>query len=335
MWCLLTASLVPQCSFLGLELISLANAQAGHGQAIENAIANKYGFNVPKNSQPPVSAKIAFITAVYGAPHNNTRLKAIKNQTIPVDWICFTDQQSLKQNSQPGWIYDYVPYHVVYPNPVDDGKGVNSILRNKHPFSVYKYYKVSFQQIPRLKHYEVVVWMDSNLQITNTQTATYLYDKIVHGHSDIVAFSDDRYNGSLAKLVLHAIREDKYNSTMWLGVRQPQQEILKIYRAYLAFGYNESHWRDMSVKSSVHAENNNNFGVWHTTFFAVNNKDLKMTIFLRYWYKQIMQVTLDELSFPMSAQMFNIVPYTLPDEDVWVKVSGVKTMFYTKRNHSV
>ncbi len=96
--------------------------------------------------------KIVFITAIYGDYESSCRPHA--KQTIPTDFICFTDNNNIESN---GWDVDSHPYHYTNPSMFDDGSYVNSLKNNNHTFNIAKYYKQSFYNIPRFNNYDIVV----------------------------------------------------------------------------------------------------------------------------------------------------------------------------------
>ena len=118
-------------------------------------------------------SKICFITAIYG--NYETSCKKFATQTVPTDFICFTDNPNITKN---GWIVDSKPYHILNPCPFDDGSYVNSMRNNCHTFNIAKYYKQSFQRIPILAGYDVIVWLDGTLEITHDKTSEYLLSHI-------------------------------------------------------------------------------------------------------------------------------------------------------------
>lgn len=113
--------------------------------------------------------KVAYITAILG--DYELTCKPFVKQTIESDFICFTDNPSIENN---GWIIDTTPYHDTHKSPVDIGiynnsiskEGRLSVLENRHTFNLAKYYKQSWKNIPRLKDYDVVIWLDGTIQIT-------------------------------------------------------------------------------------------------------------------------------------------------------------------------
>jgi hypothetical protein len=85
------------------------------------------------------NASIVFITAIFGAYEKTAKPRF--QQTIPTDWICFTNNDNLISN---GWQLDLLPYHIIFPSSLDDGIMVNTFMNKSHPadpFLVAKYYK--------------------------------------------------------------------------------------------------------------------------------------------------------------------------------------------------
>jgi hypothetical protein len=110
--------------------------------------------------------RIAFITAIYGG--YEASCKSFAQQTIPTDFICFTDNPDIAPN---GWTIDTTPYHETHRAPEDTGDHLNSLENTRHTFILAKYYKQAFQNIPRLKDYDVVVWVDGTIKIHNPLTS--------------------------------------------------------------------------------------------------------------------------------------------------------------------
>jgi len=99
--------------------------------------------------------KICYITAIYG--NYELTCKPYAEQTIKTDFICFTDNKDIEKN---GWIIDTTPYHILNKSTIDTGNYINSISNNKHTFNIAKYYKQSFINIPIIKDYDCIVWLD-------------------------------------------------------------------------------------------------------------------------------------------------------------------------------
>jgi hypothetical protein len=87
-----------------------------------------------------LNATIVFITAIFGKyersakPHHH-------QQTVATDWVCFTNNVNLTSN---GWQLDFIPYHLLYPSPLDDGLMINTLMNKSQPadpFLIAKYYK--------------------------------------------------------------------------------------------------------------------------------------------------------------------------------------------------
>ena len=65
--------------------------------------------------------KICFITAIFGSYEKTC--KRFVEQTVPTDFICFTEDLNIVSN---GWIIDSTPYHLVNPSPLDNPELINS-----------------------------------------------------------------------------------------------------------------------------------------------------------------------------------------------------------------
>ena len=76
------------------------------------------------------------------------------------------------------------------------------------------------------------------------------------------------------------------------------------------------------------------FGVWITCFIAFDNKDNQIRNFLDLWYLQTLKYTTqDQVSFPKVIQDTNLVPYTLPDENIKGQNPHEFTDIYIKHDH--
>lgn len=268
------------------------------------------------NIQKP---KICFITAIYGR-YEATCKKFIK-QTIPTDFICFTNLENIVNN---GWIIDNTPYHIVNKSKVDNDTYVNSISNNKHTFNLAKYYKQNFYNIPRLKDYDIIIWLDGTIEITNPNTSSYLLD-LINKNENLIVFEHFR-NGNLNK-ERAASHFERYTSTFWFGQTQPYQDIDKQYNDYIASGYNDNDfWKKLYP-------NKKEYGLWVTCFLAFDMKKKATIEFLDYWYLQTLKYTTqDQIGFPYACQKLNMYPYNLPDINSWGDGHS-KTSFYIKHNH--
>lgn len=68
--------------------------------------------------------KVAYITAIFGTYEKSA--KEYIPQTLPSDFICFTDNPNLVAND---WIIDTNPYHYTHPSPLDNATQVNSLTK--------------------------------------------------------------------------------------------------------------------------------------------------------------------------------------------------------------
>jgi len=172
-------------------------------------------------------ARVAFITAVYGGYEKSC--KSYTRQTIPSDFICFTDNPNINSN---GWIVDPYPYHEEAWNNVTDGwidsnleinntkislyEAINAYYNNKHPFKIAKFYKTSFHKIPFLleREYEVIIWMDGTIAIQNERTAEVMLNLLRNGHN-LISFERVTVGGSLIQEALSGLHQRKYFDTNW------------------------------------------------------------------------------------------------------------------------
>ena len=240
-----------------------------------------------------MSPRVAFISANFGGYELSCR--PFKTQTIPCDFIYFTDAKVTDPN---GWTIDNTPWHEKIGTP----KGLrNSLDNNRHTFNIAKFYKQNFQTIPILKDYEMVIWIDGSIEISSETVA----EKCL-GHSLVTWI----HNNTLDNEV-RASHISKYISTYWNGQEQPYQDIDEQYDAYKADGCpNFDH-------------------VFITCFIAFDNKDPKVTEFLEHWYYQNLRYTnADQIGFVYSLYKTGINVLELEAED-----SCSQTDFYIKRPH--
>jgi hypothetical protein len=266
-----------------------------------------------------MSNRVCFITAIYG--NYEVTCKKFARQTIPTDFICFTDNPNIVAN---GWIIDSTPYHRLIPSPIDNGKYINSLSNNTHTFNIAKYYKQSFQEIPRLKNYDVIVWLDGTIEITNSNTSSWIMNNI--DKHKIIAWHHEHRNGIL-KSEVTASDNEKYTSTFWNKQEQPYQDIFQQYESYIKDGYDEDFFKQLNSDKE-------HLGVWITCFVAFLNKDKDVTNFLNEWYLQtLIHTTQDQISFSYVSQKTKLIPYTLPDNDIKGYSPHEKTDFYIKNFH--
>lgn len=286
-------------------------------ECIKNTLAVFRRTLLTSLSAPP-NVRICFITAIYGGYEQTC--KPFAPQTVPTDLVCFTDNPHICGN---GWEIDNTPYHLTHKSHLDDCAQVNSLSNNQHTFNVAKYYKQAFTNIPRLKEYEVVVWLDGTIEVTNARVSEYI---LRHIHSaKIIGWHHEHRYGMLQDEVV-ASHFHRYTSTFWNNQAQPYQDVDRQYSSYLADGYTDAYFKNMHMHTP-------HFGVWITCFVAFLQHDPDVSRFLDMWYTQTLQhTTQDQIGFSYVCQMSGLSPMTLPNEDV----SGVPsetTDFYVKHTH--
>jgi hypothetical protein len=266
-----------------------------------------------------MNVNVCFITAIYG--NYEASCKKYIEQTIPTDFICFTDNINIHKN---GWIIDTNPYHITHKSKTDDNTFHNSLCNNNHTFNICKYYKQSFQCIPRLQKYDVIIWLDGTIEIIYNKTSEYLLNNI-YEHK-IIGWNHEMRNG----LLEHEVKASnffRYTSLHWNGQSQPYQDVNKQYQEYINDGYTNLYFKNKKSHSP-------HFGVWITCFVAFHNKDIDVSKFLDLWYLQTLKYTTqDQIGFPYVCQKTELLPYTLPNNEITGDRPHSSTMFYIKHNH--
>jgi hypothetical protein len=271
-----------------------------------------------RGTRQQTHTKVAFITAIYGGYESTC--KRYVEQSVPTDFICFTNNRNIQSNK---WVIDTNPYHITHRSKIDSGEYINSIDNNKHTFNISKYYKQSFYNIPILKQYDVIIWIDGTIAITNPNCAKWLLDNIQQ--HKIIGWSHCQ-NGIL-KNEVDASNFGKYSSKFWFGQPQPCQDVIKQYEAYIQDGYDEAFFKSLNHR-------NPEFGVWLTCFVAFDMKNEAVKQFLDLWYLQTLKYTTqDQVGFPYVVQKTGLIPYTLPDENIRGMYTSVLTDFYIKCHH--
>lgn len=265
-------------------------------------------------------AQICFITAIYG--NYESSCKPFVEQTIDTDFICFTDNSNIRNDH--GWIIDTTPYHLTNKSELDNNTYVNSLENNKHTFNVAKYYKQAFHNIPILQKYDIIVWIDGTIEINYDKTSEYIVQKIQK--EKIIGWHHEYRNGIL-KQEVDASGDNRYSSTFWNNQPQPIQDVQHQYKCYVEDGYNDSFFKDLNSHTP-------HFGVWITCFVAFLWKDETVRKLLDMWYLQTLKYTTqDQVSFPYVCQKTNLVPLTLPYEEIHGNAPHAGTMFYKKHGH--
>jgi len=264
-------------------------------------------------------AKICFITAIYG--NYELSCKKFVKQTIETDFICFTDNINIISN---GWIIDTTPYHYINKSILDDNSYINSLSNNKHTFNIAKYYKQAFNNIPILQKYDIIVWLDGTVGITYSGTSEYILNNIYK--EKIIGWHHELRYGSLINEVI-ASNIPRYTSNYWNNQQQPYQDIFNQYKIYVDDGYNDLFFKNMKSHSE-------HFGVWVTTFIAFLRNDENVKNFLDLWYLQTLKYTTqDQIGFSYVAYKTNIIPYTLPNNEIYGDCPHSYTLFYSKYLH--
>lgn len=257
--------------------------------------------------------KVAVITAIYGGYEKTC--KPYVQQTVGTDFICFTDDTNLKSDL---WEIDTTPYHLIYRNPIDTGYYINSINKipalkqydNAHSFNVAKYYKQSWHMIPRLKNYDLVIWVDGSIELLSPIVSEYM--STLCSQYGIVSWHHDWRGGNLIWEV-EASFLPRYHSRDYLGQKQPYQDVVRQYHSYIEEGFQDGFFRDKYPRKEGRGRGDH-FGVWVTGFVAFDARSEAVKKFLNLWYLQTLKYTTqDQVGFVKAVWETFLVPYTLPD----------------------
>jgi hypothetical protein len=190
---------------------------------------------------------------------------------------------------------------------------------------VAKYYKQAFRNIPILKKYDVIVWLDGTVEIIYDRTAEYLLNNIKT--AKVIGWHHEYRSGVLEAEVV-ASNLPRYSSTLWNNQVQPVQDVAAQYKEYLSDGYNTDYLR--TVVRTPH------LGVWITCFVAFLNNDADVADFLDLWYLQTLRYTTqDQVGFPYVCYKKQFVPFTLPNREISGDSPHGSTQFYRRHSHGI
>lgn len=277
--------------------------------------------------------KVAVITAILG--NYEKTCKQFVPQTVDTDFICFTDDPSIENN---GWLIDTTPYYRTHPSELDTGYFINSIDKvdelkmysNSHTFNLAKYYKQAWYNIPRLKDYDVVIWIDGSIEITSEKVAEYMLELCpTYG---IVSWHHELRGGNLIWEV-EASYLPRYHYREYLEQLQPYQDVVRQYHEYIEDGFEEGYFRDIYPRPEGRGRGDH-FGVWATGFVAFDNRLPEVKSFMDIWYLQTLKYTTqDQVGFVKAAWDSKLVPYTLPDAILGGNHPHVETDVFKVHSH--
>lgn len=282
-------------------------------------------------------SKVAFITAIFG--NYETLCQPYIKQTIDTDFICFTDNANIKSNS---WIIDTHPYHETNPSPIDTGYYINSMCKhgwlkqfeNKHSFNISKYYKQAWKNIPRLKEYDLVIWIDGTIEITSEEVSEYMIYLCNQKNYGIVSWHHEFRGGNLIWEV-QASYLTRYHSRDYMGQTQPYQDVVRQYHEYIQDGFEDRYYLLKYNEREEGRGRGDHFGVWLTAFVAFNNKSEEVAKFLDIWYLQTLKYTTqDQVGFVKTVWDTKLIPYTLPDLKFKGDEPHKKTDVFIKQLHT-
>lgn len=246
---------------------------------------------------------VCFITAIFGNCYQKECLP-FRQQTIPTNFICFTDNKDIIAN---GWHIDTHQYHSSYLNDSKDSNDITDSTR------IVKYYKTKWCEIPVLECYDIIIWIDSNIEIISSYVSEIILDKIQK--NKILCWHHPLRSGRLQLDAFISSRLQKYKN----------QDVMKQYNAYIDEGYDDKYFK---CHHKCDKDTSDCLGVWLTNFIAFVAKNSDVIRFMNRWYQEIMQhTTQDRISFSYVCFKSDIIPYTLPDKDIY-GIAHSSTQFY-------
>lgn len=259
----------------------------------------------------PGSNRVAFITCIMGG-YDKT-LKEPARQSVPSDFIAFVDfPDNYRLPETSAWKVMTADAHFT---PPEKAQMRNSLQNNQHTFNIAKFYKLNYPEIECLKGYDVIVWLDGSVRITNPDCAAFFLSKFEQGWQAVCYRHDFSANYVTEANNSHF---DRYTSTMWNGQRQPYQDVDAQRDAYRAEG--------MPLDT----------GMWITCMVALDMRSADTAPFLRAWYDQVLEhTTQDQISFPYCVWKTGIRLYTLPDEQLTNPHAHCATDMYIKEGHGL
>ncbi len=288
------------------------------------------------NELPPQlqRARIAFVTAIVG--NYETTCKIPIKQTIPTDFIIYTDNPTIQQQTSNSiWKSIDITRYQYGLNDRDKYKSKkNSLINNQHPFNKAKFIKLNLHRLPELHGYDVIVWIDGTIKITNPMCSELIFDWLMNKGKNIMVY--EHKHGTLAQEV-NASHYERYTSTYWLNHTQPYQDIDAQYKYYIEKEHYEDRWFMKELTPNDIKESTGNIPVnpmYLTNFIAFNMKNEITYKFLDLWYDQIMTYTTqDQISFVYTLFKLKLLPFnTIASGFVF---NDFKTQLFEKLDHGL
>lgn len=270
-------------------------------------ISSVYGFNLLEDHPPrlQVGESIAVITAIFGTFERT--LKSVREQSVPCEFICFTDQEL--QPRKP-WQVDSRPYHLEpeLRAGFDQGQWVNSFENDRHPHNLAKFYKQQFFRIPRMKSFSTVIWLDSSFEVNSTN---FVWNLLGHLRScgGVVALYEHPWNWDYVQEAYWSMLQPRWSGTMLRGIKQPFQNLTRQVLHYKHLGFSRYFFRPFEQRGYGH------YGLWTCGISIWNMLHPTTRAFLDTWYLQNLNFTTqDQVSFPFTAWSHSVFPCSMPKD---------------------
>jgi hypothetical protein len=262
--------------------------------------SSRYAFEMFEEKEP----RIAFITCITNG-YDSTLKEPVKQTYSNVSFIAYCDKDYRVDPIDSQWNIRDLVHHANERSLMFR----NSIENNKHSFNIAKYYKCMFWTFPELNEFDVVVWLDGSIQITNPNCALEVMNIVYENGLSPLLFKHEYRSCFIDESI--ASHMDRYTSTFWNNQSQPYQDVDAQAQQYMQVGCPE------------------NFGLWITCFVAWNMRNPLTPLLLQSWYQEILvHTTQDQISFPFVMWRHNMAIYTLPGDN-----AHDETIYYKKLSH--
>ena len=288
---------------------------------------------LPGNATDRRPAMVVY-TAVLGSYERTLKEPAACSD---VPFIAYTDREDLKASDWPDGnevpdgksCWTVIPDARTIAAKLDKTSGlVNSIDTHASDFNVAKFFKCNPHALPELADFQYVVWIDSTVHVYDTLPVLLL--KLQREEMMALTFEhDDPTRAGLLEEEKKASLYDKYVGNEF----QNEQPIESEYRRYLDEGFREKWWANSTDLGQLGAcPQGERCGMWLTCLLAWNMKHPKTLGFLADWSAAWSGgITQDQVTFPYVAWKQQVLPYTLPDEEI--VGDGNNNSLYLKLEH--
>jgi hypothetical protein len=192
--------------------------------------------------------------------------------------------------------------------------------------------KVNLHRLPELQKYDVVVWLDGTVKITDPMCAELVYDWLMNQNKNLMIY---QHQHASLQQEWKASHFPRYISTRWDEQNQPYQDLDKQYKHYVEEEHFEDNWYLTQLTPEQIANSTGNIPIhpmYVTCFLAFNMRNPVSHQFLDAWYNETLayttqdQITFVYVLFKMKLLPFSAMTLTFPND-------YPSTQFFVKEYH--